>query len=96
LDIQVKVSDIEDPSRLFPIPLTEDWLLRMGFEKISQDCFRHTDNDEYKTTFTILYDAGLKLFKVAFQHFWYSISVVNQLQNLYFALTGEELKVSPP
>jgi len=65
-----------------PIPLTEDWLLRFGFEKMHDGnywnkklCIRKDRNEFYA-----LYEQG----RIYIQH-------VHQLQNLYFALTGEEL-----
>ena len=72
-----------------PIPLTEEWLLKFGFEK-------DEDNDFYL-------DASY--FDICYQNKkWYlrqdgelfdliDIDYVHQFQNLYFALTGEELKI---
>jgi hypothetical protein len=74
-----------------PIPLTEEWLLKFGFE-IKLDNFN--------------WNAGIGIneigdFKLALRHTdnfgWFyksrctPIKYVHQLQNLYFALTGEEL-----
>jgi hypothetical protein len=67
-----------------PIPLTEEWLIRMGFEK------SYFENIPYfeKRCLTIdgcFFDVelmdGSKL----------ELKSVHQLQNLYFALTNEEL-----
>ena len=66
---------------LKPIPLTEEWLLKFGFDKID---FQFIKN-------------GIKLFPI--RDLYYrgnfpiksDIKYVHQLQNLYFALTGEEL-----
>ena len=65
-----------------PIPLNEEFLLRFGIEKMHDGnywtkklCIRK-DRDE----FYALYEQG----RIYIQH-------VHQLQNLYFALTGEEL-----
>lgn len=82
-----------------PIPLTEEWLLKFGFEDDSYAVFRK------------VIDKGISI-SVSFQDYahtmlcdhpvtiWpndYSIPIkcqyVHQLQNLYFALTGEELEV---
>lgn len=68
-----------------PIPLTEEWLLNFGFghrefsfDKGSFYLTKRTGKkDEY------LYQAHTNRFQVKHVH---------QLQNLYFALTGEELK----
>ncbi len=76
-----------------PIPITEEWLLRFGFTKISQ----HTDGFYLNVNGCKI--AGLKLDGESVK-LWlnmFGTSIVNdiiyihQLQNLYFALTGKEL-----
>ena len=70
-----------------PIPLTEEWLLRLGFnEPINDwywigvdDCFIFGKKED---GWYLMDDYCMKPFK----H-------VHQLQNLYFALTGEELTI---
>ena len=78
----------------YPIPLTEDWLKKFGFET-------HDHHDYF-----------IDISKIGEIHSWFSIfsgdefyyinefdvkiSYVHQLQNLYFALTGEELKIDEP
>tara|TARA_R110000803_G_scaffold35405_8_gene76622 strand:- start:10881 stop:11252 length:372 start_codon:yes stop_codon:yes gene_type:complete len=70
---------------LLPIPLTEEWLLRFD---ISDDYFYHIDD-------------GLLVFGIqVFPDNYYNtvlaeLKYVHQLQNLYFALTGEELEYTP-
>lgn len=74
-----------------PIPLTEEWLIRFGF-KLDKDVYLlGLDNvlvieflEDYAQLATI--DSGLCT--------GLDIEHVHQLQNLYFALTGEELKLS--
>ena len=71
-----------------PIPLTEEWLLRVGFEKdgVRLGC------KEYKTN-------DLNVYKMIgdYPHFAHGViddirlKYVHQLQNLYFALTNKEL-----
>ena len=83
-----------------PIPLTEEWLLRMGFENVTtgqpyleiyhdlrivcplkntdKSCYIENDCDE---------DCPNTC------HIFTSTQHVHQLQNLYFALTGEELTI---
>lgn len=70
------------------IPLTEEWLVKMGFEK------KHYDESYYHVTRHHLYPRdyyfvyripGSSLKQVGFVH---------EVQNLYFALTGEELKLA--
>lgn len=62
-----------------PIPLTEEWLIKFGFEKAYETCYQYKDfilNDKF-----IMMDIDITV----------QLKYVNQLQNLYFALTGEEL-----
>lgn len=78
------VSDLE------PIPITEEWLVRFGFEKINH----LTDGIIYKKDwlritehFSMDWRGGYIKNAPAYLH---------QLQNLYFALTGNELEIKPP
>ena len=69
-----------------PIPLTEEWLLKLGFEfshhgEISNDNFII---EKYHDGYHYTGGEGVA--------FGTPIVYVHQLQNLYFALTGEELK----
>lgn len=68
-----------------PIPLTEEILLKCGFEKES-DAYTYKyfelSYDFYCAVNSCEYTIGEK------------INSVHQLQNLYFALTGEELKIN--
>jgi hypothetical protein len=73
-----------------PIPLTEKWLVKFGFEQ-------SRENDEWMVLnrLTMLKN-GLSVCVGHYQS-WHNIGAkckhVHQLQNLYFALTGEELKI---
>jgi hypothetical protein len=79
-----------------PLPLTEEWLLRMGFEY---------EQDE--KAFCITNELGVKYGVCKFENNWslilYSlddwqvathIKFVHELQNLYWCLCGEELKIN--
>lgn len=67
-----------------PIPLTEEWFYKFGFSK-SNVWFEKN---------------GIELFNIADLYFRAKypikadVKFVHQLQNLYFALTGEELTVN--
>lgn len=66
-----------------PIPLTEEWLMKFGFEKnIGWD----------DMVYYIL--NGVDVYEMIdyYEYADAKIKHVHQLQNLYFALTGEELK----
>lgn len=64
-----------------PISLTEEWLLKFGFKKIN----------------TTWYKLGNMAINISFDVEWGSkwmgirLKYVHQLQNLYFAITGQEL-----
>jgi hypothetical protein len=79
----------KDPS---PIPLTEELLVKMGFEKNGYGYWTHT-----KEYFELGENGGGEYCN-SINCFEYSngknIKYVHQLQNLYFALTGEELKIN--
>jgi len=64
------------------IPLTEEKLVKFGFIKDSIYLFYSLGNFIIRHDF-ILCDIGIRVY----------IQYVHQLQNLYFALTGEELKI---
>ena len=70
-----------------PIPLTEEWLLKFGFEKELDLFYRKNKSSVIEIIF---YDNG---FLVANQSICLDhIQHAHQLQNLYFALTGTELE----
>ena len=64
-----------------PIPLTEEWLLRFGFEI--------TRNFQTKDRFQTHKQDGIIWFE--YGYIVVELKHVHQLQNLYFALTGQEL-----
>ena len=75
-----------------PIPLTEDWLIKFGFELNHWE----TENRDQKTM--CLDGQSIEVWENS--SFYMSeidlfIKSVHQLQNLYFALTGEELNIKP-
>jgi len=77
-------------SELEPIPLTEEWLLKFGFEfHTNANC----QNFYYaKDAFIcIRADEDFEWFRYYNGDFYHELKYVHQLQNLYFALTGEEL-----
>jgi len=72
-----------------PIPLTEEWLIRFGFDKKGEQYFKgycyeigmmlNSNNEWY-------IDDGIRTFDLPLKY-------VHQLQNLYHSLTGEELTI---
>lgn len=71
-----------------PIPLTEEWLLKFGFVVFG------IDKDHYSLHDFKLFDVGGYYIVTPLPHEYKPIiKHVHQLQNLYFALTGEELTI---
>ena len=70
---------------LFGIPLSEEWLIRAGFEKYSDKEFYIYTSKENEVRF-YKSDSDWNL-----AYFITETRYVHQLQNLYFWLTGEEL-----
>jgi len=72
-----------------PIPLTEEWLLKFGFQK----SMSWTYVVELKGNLKLVYYLGEKGWSIGFKSYsdFSNLEYVHQLQNLYFALTGEEL-----
>lgn len=69
-----------------PIPLTEEWLLRFGFEKPLNSSWCVKGEIELDLDKGIKYFIFGNLKHVELKH-------VHQLQNLFYALTGEELTI---
>jgi len=69
-----------------PIPLTEEWLLKFGFGKELDNFFRINKSNLIEILF---HDNGVLVTtqSVCLNH----IKKVHQLQNVFFALTNEEL-----
>jgi hypothetical protein len=77
-----------------PIQLTEEWLLKFGFEKVLNQYKKITDvsKDTFKNIpFIILFLDNQ--FQYDDLRFITNLQYVHQLQNLYFALTGDELTI---
>ncbi len=79
-------------NELQPIPLTEDWLLKLGFEKV-RSSYEEAETFDYvlHPLYFDMANASIKINGV-YQLIKYPESV-HQLQNLFHALTGEELKI---
>lgn len=82
--------------RIYQIPLTEEWLVKMGFKKVNN--YGEGISFTFDNSFLILVlednnwldpsmDVYIKGMYVT------AISSVHQCQNLIFVLTGQELKI---
>jgi hypothetical protein len=89
VDLEETQDTIEDYERTKGIPLTEEWLVKFGVSKMDENTF-------FIGGYEIEYCEKNKVFNFYLCEIgdWYtSIQYVHQLQNLYFALIGEELEL---
>ena len=100
----ISVSQTEKNVYYEPIPLTEDWLLKLGFENFDGNMIllsKHPNtylfvnkirqNDDcFNSVFMQQYIGDTGNYNIV--HLL-NINFVHQLQNLYFALTGTELSL---
>jgi len=99
----VEIHYTENFENYEPIPLTEKWLLKLGFGDITNECatkavniktfcktFRVEGCNEQQTIFIELGSRGWTFKSIGYPLYNY----VHQLQNLYFALTSQELKIA--
>jgi hypothetical protein len=99
VDLEETQDTIEDYERTKPIPLTEEWLVNFGFVK--QD-YNMSGCDIYQLKNIIIMKSFINperklgiTVKGISPPTWSlkDLIYVHELQNLYFALTGEELVV---
>jgi len=109
----IEISNGVDPYSIHdinPIPLTEEWLLKFGFNKGMESGRSLFGGYKYRNYYYIQLEFEnwqYRLVKKTINDDWVlhqgfisqwstvkeSIDYVHQLQNLYFALTGEELTI---
>ena len=82
-----KVND--NPTHYEPIPITEEWLLKFGFEKCENE-FWYEKSIFSLNLFGTISIQGRKLSEATFNT---EIKHVHQLQNLFYCLCGEELTI---
>jgi hypothetical protein len=93
--VQVVATDFSYCEVFKPIPLTEEWLLNFNFEKSTVfGNFKVKARDYYHS---IKYYDGEWIYSNDYSdadcYCIASVKYVHQLQNLYHALTGEELTI---
>lgn len=89
-------SDIDSVGMMEPIVLTEEWVIKFGFERFD---FEYEEGDEI--TYVLEKKNGHQfVLSDTFQPMDgeiamldYKLKYVHQLQNLYFALTAQELTI---
>lgn len=86
----ITINDIFYGKIYEPLPLTEEWLIKFGFKKPAHswngDIFHLTEWDEFPLNWAVAMDKNGAILVLKLKY-------VHQLQNLYFALTGEELTI---
>ena len=78
-----------------PIPLTEEWLVKFGFDKCTNNIDTWFINSIF-LPFKLTYTANKNKLIPDYMGTnlrYAKVNYVHQLQNLYFALTGEELQI---
>jgi hypothetical protein len=75
-----------------PIPLTEELLLKFGFED-DRDNLMILRKGVFEFYFDKVDKDGISLYEKWDGNFLCNVEYVHEFQNLYFALTGEELVV---
>ena len=97
-DLEIDGYIDHNDERLEPTPLTEDWLLRFGFEDWGIDY--SNEGEQYVLHNVIDGTSNFEVSVVGERFYpridedaccWYKFEYVHQLQNLYFALTNTEL-----
>jgi len=84
-----------------PIPLTEEWLLKFGFERIfeNSNLFLNITNDIYFFLYNDKLKGCVRNHHTSYDNqlseleFELNIEFIHQLQNLYFCLTNKELEL---
>lgn len=81
-----------------PIPLTEEWLLKFGFEKLNNGWYSFYslfgDGMFYQFNYNVeITKATIETSPTNETQLNNNIKYVHQLQNLYFALTNKELEI---
>lgn len=100
-DIKSLIYSYNEQDAYDGIPITNDWLVKLGFKRNPNDyfelranellCFTKSDLWEYLFV-SFDHEDDIEFEEIAFKH----IKFVHQLQNLYFALTGLELTLPSP
>lgn len=89
-------SDIDSAGMMEPIPLTEEWVVKFGFERFE---FEYEEGNEItyvlekKNGHQFVLNDSLQPMDGEIAMLDYKLQYVHQIQNLYFALTCEELTI---
>jgi hypothetical protein len=104
-EIPLKSNPLYNPGAIDPLPLTEDMLIKAGFELLRKSVSMNVGGELFNYAQLrdgdggrgfVLWNAGQygwTIDSVRKPHTW-CIQYVHQLQNLYFALMGTELEIN--
>ncbi len=82
--------DYVEHDEIEPIPITEEWLLKLGFEPEEEDsAYYFSEECEYLQV--VNYVDGFVFEKENTE--LVSLNYIHELQNLYHAITGNELEI---
>jgi len=87
-DLQIETETGYIDKYCIAIPLTQEWLERFGFEKIEMSI-----PTAYQTKDGFRVKVDERGYWMQYKHGMAVIKYAHQLQNLYFALTGQELTI---
>lgn len=91
----VKVKRLEKDSTTLdivePIPLTEEWLLKFGFENVGY--FKFWGTRYFHKGICIYFEDNEFRFYYQTNRSYTVYESIHEIQNLYFALTNNELKI---
>lgn len=90
-----RVSGVINKENIKQIPLTEEWLLKLGFKLYPSGsyCFDLFSVNEY-LAIDLKYNKGFAYIRTDEDSLKIKLKYVHQLQNLYFALTNLELEIN--
>lgn len=93
-EINQELLDVE------PIPLTEEWLLKFGFTKPNNwHCYKLVISDDklqnLESSLQVSFEGCgfVQICRGGINAYSAKVKYVHQIQNLYFALTGQELTI---
>lgn len=82
---------VTENANLHPIPLTEEILLKCGFEKVRYEKYAHNELNKLRAYPHVMKD-GFGIYIMG-SYTLPNIKHLHELQNLFFALTGKELEI---
>jgi hypothetical protein len=76
------------------IPLTEEWLIKLGFEEVYRSLYTVRYENLQQAQFDYRFNLVENLRHLTWRGNTVQCEYVHQLQNLYYSLTGQELQLT--